>query len=377
MHYYFITIILLFFLEGCNNSVQQDNDLFNKNYDPRGFTIDTITDSPASRKLTVYNPWEKANDISLEYFLVNREVIDLKNLIGKRIIRTPVQRVICLSTTHLAYLEALSVSDKIVGISGSQYVSNPAIRNKIEEGGIPDVGYGQNLNYELIVNLKPDLVIAYGIGGEVTSYSSRLEELNIPVVMVGEYLEESPLGKAGWINFFGALFEKEEMAETYFQGIVEEYVELKRLAAAAKEKPKVLVGSPYKDSWWVPGGNSYLANLIADAGGEYLGRRNRSHESYVISFENALAWGSEADIWINMSNLSSKREILASDERFKSFRVFNEGKLFNNIRGLSSHGGNDFWESGTINPHLVLRDLISIFHPELIEEKLTYYQEIQ
>jgi iron complex transport system substrate-binding protein len=90
--------------------------------------------------------------------------------------------------------------------------------------------------------------------------------------------------------------------------------------------PEVLVGSPYKDAWWVPGGNSYLANLIADAGGNYIGRNNPSHESYVISFENALAWGGRADVWINMGNLASKTEVLAADQRFESFAVFNKGK---------------------------------------------------
>ena len=274
-------------------------------------------------------------------------------------------------------MEVLSVNDKVVGISGSQYISNPSIRKRMEEGDVPDVGYGQNLNYEVIVNQQPDLVLAYGIGGEVTSYLSRLEELNIPVVMIGEYLEESPLGKAGWIKFFGALFEKEDVAEAYFTKVVSEYTNLKEHAERAQDKPKVLVGSPYNDSWWVPGGNSYLANLISDAGGDYLGKQNQSHESYVISFENALAWGSEADIWINMSNLSSKNEILASDQRFQSFRVFKQGKLYNNIKRLTSYGGNDFWESGTVNPHLVLRDLITIFHPDLVEEELIYYQKIQ
>jgi iron complex transport system substrate-binding protein len=265
----------------------------------------------------------------------------------------------------------------VVGISGSQYVSNPEIRLRMGQGEVPDVGYGQNLNYELIVNLKPDLVLMYGIGSEVMSLSHKLEELGIPAVMVAEYLEESPLGKAGWIKFMGAFFEKEDRADGYFKRVEDEYNRLKDLAAERIHKPIIMVGSPYKDSWWVPGGNSYLANMIADAGGEYIGKNNPSHESYVISFENALAWGGEADIWMNMGNLSSKREILAADQRFQSFKVFRDGKLYNNINRLSSHGGNDFWESGTVNPHLILRDLIKIFHPGVIEEELLYYKEIK
>lgn len=120
-----------------------------------------------------------------------------------------------------------------------------------------------------------------------------------------------------------------------------------------------------------------MANLIADAGGDYLGKDNQSNESFAISFENALVWGSQADVWINMGNLSSKKEIRDTDERFENFNVFNEGRLFNNIKKLHPHGGNEFWESGTVNPHLVLRDLIHIFHPKLIQEELIYYSEIK
>lgn len=362
---------------GCSGTPEQNkNDRVNAGY-AKGFTIEKTDEFPGWTKLTVYNPWEKATNVSMEYYLAGKDIEIPGSLADKKIIRTPAERVICLSTTHLAFLDILGENPTVAGISGSKYITNPGIRSRMENGEVPDVGYGQNLNFELIVSLKPDVILVYGIGSEVTSYSRKLDELGIPVLMVGEYLEESPLGKAEWLKFISVLFNKEELAEEYFTKIEAEYNRLSRLVTDLRHKPKVLVGSPYKDSWWVPGGNSYLSNLIKDAGGEYLGERNDSHESYVISFEHALAWGSEADVWINMSNLSSKKEILGVDERFTSFRVFREGILFNNIKRLSTHGGNDFWESGTVNPHLILRDLIAIFHPGLINDELVYYQEIE
>ena len=108
-----------------------------------------------------------------------------------------------------------------------------------------------------------------------------------------------------------------------------------------------------------------------------MGKSNLSHESYVISFENAFVWANEADVWINMGNLSSKNEVLSADERFENFKVLKDGKLFNNINKMSENGGNDFWESGTVFPNLVLRDLITIFYPGLVEEELVYYKEIK
>jgi iron complex transport system substrate-binding protein len=374
MRIIFGLLISFLIIAGCNYPEVNSNDNNESGQLSRGFRIDK---TEAFTRLTVFNPWEKANNVSIEYYLVNRDRNVPEPLAGKRIIRTPVQRVICLSTTHLSFLDVLGEVHTVAGISGSQYISGEKIRERMEKGEVPDVGYGQNLNYELIVNQKPDVVLVYGIGSEVTSYTRKLEELGVPVVMVAEYLEETPLAKAEWIKFIAALFEKVDLAEQYFYETEEEYDRLKSLAAEKKNKPKVLVGSPYRDTWWVPGGKSYMANLIADAGGDYLGSRNSSHESYVISFENALAWSSMADVWINMGNLSSKREITGSDQRFENFKVLKEGKLYNNIRRLSSHGGNDFWESGTVNPHLILRDLMAIFHPDLVEEEMIYYTEIE
>ncbi len=365
--------ILIILFAGCNPPADNSSTI-RFNAFANGFQLikkDQVT------RLTVFNPWEKAKNITVDYFLIDKRRDIPDYLFDKRVIKTPVERVICLSTTHLSFLDVLDETDAVVGISGSQYVSCQKIRQRMEMGEVPDVGYGQNLNYELIVTQKPDLVMLYGVGSEVTGIIQKLEELGIPVIMMAEFLEENPLGKAEWINFVAALFQKEKEAASFFKGVVAEYQRLKELTEDVIEKPKVMVGSPYKDSWWVPGGNSYLANLISDAGGNYLGKDNTSHESYIISFENALVWGSIADIWINMGNLASRKEIIAADERFRNFNVFRERKIFNNIKRLGSHGGNDFWESGTVNPHLVLRDLIRIFHPGLADGETYYYLEIE
>lgn len=367
-------LILTLLLEGCLTPAKKMQATKNSNHFARGFQFEKEGDIT---HLTVFNPWEKARNVKFDYYLVNRKKAVPDSLQSKTIIRTPVKRIICLSTSHLGFIDVLGENQSVVGISGAQYVSNSEIQQRIRQGEAVDVGYGQNLNYEVIVKQQPDLVMVYGVGSEVTSYTQKLEELGIPVIMNAEYLEEAPLGKAEWIKFMGAFFEKEAEAEIYFGEVEENYLSLEKMVDNKKERPKVMVGAPYKDSWWVPGGNSYLGNLIHDAGGDYLGKDNRSHESYIISFENALSWGNQADIWINMGNLASKREILATDSRFKNFRVLTNGKIFNNNKRLSEQGGNDFWESGTVHPDLILRDLITVFYPGLISEEMVYYQQIK
>ncbi len=368
---YFLSII---FFANCSGGKNPEQKISGSNKYAHGFEI---VKNENHTKLSVFNPWEKAENISVDYYLIKKGTALPDSLTKEKVIRTPVERVICLSTTHIAFLEALNETGTIAGISGSQYVSNPDVRKRIKNREVADVGYGQNLNYEEIVNRQPDLVMVYGVGSEVTSYTQKLEELGIPVILIAEYLEENPLGKTEWIKFIGALFEKDEKAATYFSEVENNYLELKKKAAGKPDKPKVLVGSPYEETWWVPGGNSYMANLISDAGGDYLGKENGTNESYAISFENALAWGGRANVWINMGNLSSRKEIRAANERFARLKVFKEGIIYNNTKRLSSHGGNDFWESGTVHPDWILRDLIHIFYPGLIDAEMIYYEAVK
>jgi iron complex transport system substrate-binding protein len=139
-----------------------------------------------------------------------------------------------------------------------------------------------------------------------------------------------------------------------------------------------MTGMPYRDAWWVPGGRSYLANLIGDAGGNYIFNENDSHESFVISMEEAIIRSSSADFWIHTGMVSGKDEILAADTRFAGFTMFRQAHIYNNNRRSTPGGGNDFWESGTVFPDRILADLIRIFHPGLLPaDSLTYYIEIQ
>lgn len=330
------------------------------------------------RRLTVKNPWEQARNVAINYYLVDKNQPVPDSLAGKKIIRTPVERIVCLSTSHLAFLEALGEDQAVTGISGAGYISSPFIRQAVDEGRVADVGYGQNLNYEEIIRQAPDAVMVYGVDSEITGFLRKFEDLGIPAIMNAEYLEETPLGKAEWIRFVGALFNKEALADSLFRETESRYQQLTELARQASPRPAVLVGLPYRDSWWVPGGRSYLAHLIEDAGGNYSGRDNPSHESYVISFEEAFTRAATADIWLNVGMVSSKAEILAADARFANFPVFRNGRIFNNNQVSTEMGGNDFWESGTVHPDRILSDLIQLFHPGLLPPaELFYYKEIK
>lgn len=372
---YGLVFFILVIMAGCNQDQKPRPERVSSNRYARGFEIKKL--GPIE-KITVFNPWEQASNISFDYYLIQEGATPPDSVDPKRIIYTPVERVVCLSTSHIAFLDVLGETEGIVGISGSRYVSTPAIRQKLGSGEVIDVGYDQGFNYELLLQKNPELVLVYGIGSEVSTQVRKMEDLGLKVFFVAEYLEEAPLGKAEWIKCLAPLFGKEKEAALFFNRIEENYLSLKKAAGWAGEKPNVMVGLPYRDSWWVPGGKSYLSNLINDAGGNYIGKENLSHESFVISFENALGWSTVADVWINLGMADSKAEILSDDERIGKFPAFNDGKIFNNINRVSPDGGNDFWESGTVYPDRILGDLIRIFHPGLLEgAELVYYKEVK
>lgn len=370
--YLFLSVFLI--LTACEAGKQNHPELSSNTY-AGGFGI-TVEDGITV--LTIKNPWEKARDVEVRYYLVDRNGEVPASLAGKNVIRTPVKSIICLSTTHLGFLDKIGEIASVSGISGGVYVTNPEILRRIKNGEIPDVGYGQNLNYEEIIRLKPDVVMVYGVDSDVTGILGKFRDLGIATVLNAEYLETSPLGKAEWIKFVGALYNKQEWADSVFISVEKEYIRLKGLVPDDTHRPGVMMGLPYRDAWWVPGGKSYMANLIGDAGGNYLGSDNSSRESYVISFEQALVWASEAEVWLNVGMVNSRQEIIAADSRFSRFGVYNQGRIYNNNKQTTISGGADFWESGAAAPEKILADLISIFHPGLLPgHTFFYYQEIR
>lgn len=324
----------------------------------------------------VYNPWQQAEDITFSYVLGS---IKPKNLNENEIfIKTPVTKVICMSTTHIAYLDALGQLQSIKGVSGSAFINNLFVNEEIEKGNIPDVGYEQNLNFELILSLKPDLVFAYSVGAEVSGVVTKLKALGIPVVIVGEYLENEPLAKAEWLKFFSVFFNAYEKAGSIFDSIQSQYNTVKLLAQRAKGRPIVMSGLPWNGSWYVSGGQTYTGKLIEHANADYIWKNEQSRESIPVDYELVFQKSSQAEIWVNLGSTNSIEEVYQTDKRLAGFKAYKNKQLFNNNARSSKGGGNDYWESGILNPQIILKDLIYIFHPELLpNHQLVYYQKLE
>jgi iron complex transport system substrate-binding protein len=329
-------------------------------------------------RLTVINPWQGSSGIKLTYFLVRRGAEVPDGIDTSMIIYVPVRNIICMSATHAVMIEALGEDKTITGISGADLIYSESLNARIRQGFVKDVGYESSLNNELILNLKPDLIMMYGIGGESAGYVSKIKELGVPIMYNADYLEKDPVGKAEWIKVFGALYSRENLADSIFNSELSEYEDLcNYINRNVKDRPRVMLGLPYRDTWYISPGNSYINKLISDAGGKYIWDDKISEISMPFGLENVYMRAVNSDFWLNTGTATRLDEIAETDYRLAELPVFKNGKVYNNNLKVTSAGGNDYWETGTIHPSLILKDMAKIFHPELFPDyKLFFYRKL-
>lgn len=289
----------------------------------------------------------------------------------KHIIHIPIKKAVCFSTTYVSFITCLNEVESIKGLSGLKYVCNPLVVQQIETNRIQEVGFDRQLDYERIIAIRPDVVFAFGVDNESLSGFQKLVKLGVPIVLVDDYLESQPLGRTEWIKFFGCFYDKLPMAQNYFDSVADRYNEIK--AQPIQHHPKVLVGLPWKGTWWVPGGDSFFANFIKDAGGVYA-TENASSESVPYSLEQIFSAASDADVWLNVSEKTRRGQIPEVDHRLEKFQPYKQAKIYNNNKIVNQYGGCDFWESGIVHPEVILQDLRNIFEEK--DSNLFYYVKL-
>lgn len=338
-----------------------------------GFDIQGA-DSKQSVLLTVTNPWQGADGIAVQLFIARDGETAPEGFDGQ-VLEGDADRIVAMSSTHIAMLDAIGEVDRVVGVSGIDYISNPDIQARRDRIG--DVGYEGNINYELLLSLDPDLVLLYGVNG-ASGMEPKLRELGIPFMYVGDYLEESPLGKAEWMVALSEVVGCRSEGEKVFAEIPVRYNALKqRVAENALDAPSVMLNMPYGDSWFMPSAGSYAVRLIEDAGGDYIYKKNTGNASTPVDMEEAYLLASAADLWLNVGMASTLGEVKAACPKFADTRCFRNGYVYNNNACTNAAGGNDYFESAVVHPDLLLRDLVKIFHPELVEEPFVYYKRLK
>lgn len=305
----------------------------------------------------------------------------------------PMDNIVCMSTSHVAFLSETDRASAITGVSGAGFLSDPELKGRQD---LAEVGYDATFDYEMVMRLDPDVVLAYSVSSVEPQYVSRLRSMGISVFVLYDHLEQHPLARAEYVRVAGALTGARDVSDSLFRSVSEKYM---GMAAAVADsigrrpesgsaggpildshvRPGVLLNLPYSDMWYVPGAENYMSALIRDAGGEVLGAAKGSAASSVISVEDAYRLSRKADFWLNTGNCTSRKQIESLHPLFPRFGPMRRThSVFNNVARVNAAGGNDFWESGAAHPEMILSDLIAIFRGEAGDgSALHYYIEVE
>ena len=324
--------------------------------------------------LTINSPWPKAEK-TYRYALVQKNMaskITLNKDEFDGIITIPIEKIVVTSTTHIPALELLGVEESLIGFPGTDYISSEKTRTRIDNGNIRELGKNEGMNTEVLLEIQPDVVIGFGIDGNNKSFET-IKKSGIPVIYNGDWMEQSPLAKAEWVKFFGVLYNKEKVADSIFNSIEKSYLEAKSLASNAQNKPTILSGAMHKDIWYLPNGKSTEAQILKDANVNYLWSNTEGSGSISLNFEVVFEKAKNADLWINPSYYTSYEALEKANQHYTKFDAFKNKNIYTFAKTTGATGGVLYYELGIARPDLVLKDIIKICHPELLDSYNPYF----
>jgi iron complex transport system substrate-binding protein len=382
---YKVFIFSLFCLSSCKqktgtsttiSSPASKEDLFKHKTQIRhskGFSITYFNNYKLVKILNHFS----GNADTLQYLLVQRGTARPKGYPTAQVVEIPVQSLVVTSSMHIGLADYAGAADLITGLADFKYISAPAVRKNMAAGKVKEVGMGSDMNNELLVAMHPGLIMTTGSPDARFSRYQTLIGAGVPVMQNAEWLETDPLARTEWVKLMGALLNKEEVVDKKFSEVEQEYNRLANMAIKAANKPSVIIGMPFKGSWFMPDGDSYMARFLHDAGASYQWSGVKGTGSLALDFEAVAPVALAADFWLHPSTSNSLQEIKGADTRFADFKPFKKGNVYNNNKRTNDIGSNDYWESGAVNPHIILADMIKILHPELLpDHQLVYYKKL-
>jgi len=328
-----------------------------------------IIESGEKKVISIYHPWDSI--MPPQFFYLLPQTTKASATKDTVIIHIPVKRIVCLSASHLSFLDALGQIDKLVGVNNADYVVSQEFQNLVESGKIKEIGIGDRFKLEGLIELAPDIVMVSPQPGQ--SFEP-LVNAGLTIIPNGDYLESHPLGRAEWIKLMGVLFGCEDRAISIFDSIKNEYNNLKNLTAGIQNRPKILSGNQYGGFWTLPGGRSYEAQFMADAGAEFFYPENTLRGSLTLDFETVYAKGFDADFWrilVYEKEEYSYQKLEKEDQRYVDFKAFKDRKVF-----ICNTFATPYHQKGLLEPQVILADYINIFHPGLLPDHQNIYYQL-
>ena len=374
MKFYYIVSIAIFFM--FTNCKQKENNLENSNKSTnsikhaKGFSIEKYPDYSL---LKVTNAYPDSKETYT--YILHKKAVQLPDSLKKyTAIEIPVKKIIVTSTTHIPSLEMLGVENTLVAFPSTQYISSEKTRALIDNGSIREIGNNNALNTEVILDIQPDVIVGFSIDGDIKSFKT-LEKSGQKILFNADWTEKTPLGKAEWLKFFGALYDLDDKANSLFSTIEKEYNEALALAQKTTSQPTILSGAIYEDQWYLPQGDSWAAYFLKEANGNYLWKDTKGTGSLALSFETVLDKAKDAAFWIGPGQFSSMAQILDKNPNYKYFKAVQDKNVYSFSSKKGKTGGVIYYELAPNRPDLVLKDILKILHPEVLPDYQLYFFE--
>lgn len=360
---YIVTWVLL--LSACGggsktSSLQAEGDTVRMKYS----SLLQIVKHADYTVVTIRNPWDTLKVLHT-YLLADREKPLPEHLPEGTVVRTPLQKSVIYSSVHCSLWSELDELKGIGGVCGLEYIKLPQIQEGCRNGSIVNVGNSMNPDIERIIDLRPDAILLSPF--ENSGGYGRVGKLNIPIIECADYMETSALGRAEWMRLYGLLLGKEAQADSLFAGIEKEYLTLtQQVKSQNLKRPTVISEMKNSSAWYIPGGNSTMGRLYQDAGADYVFAYLSNNGSVPLAFETVFDRGGNADIWLikyNQPQDKTYSELERDYAPYARFKAFQDRKVY----GCNTNHV-PFYEESPFHPELLLKDLIKIFHPELLPD---------
>ena len=276
-------------------------------------------------------------------------------------VRVPITNTICMTSLQLSNFTILDAHDVVKGLTGTKNLFNEDILARVKDGRIVKIGMEGNFDTEMVLAANPQVIF---ISPSKRGGYDAIKETGITLVPHLGYQELDPLGQAEWIKFIGMFIGKEQKANEVFAGIESRYNELKEKASKVSTRPTVTSGEMHYGNWHAVGGKNYLAQIFRDAGADYvINDEETSGEN--LEFEKMYALAANADYWRILNSFPgdfSYEALKASEPRNELFKAFKERKvIYCNMKQQP------YYEISPVQPDVLLKDFVAIFHPELVE----------
>lgn len=310
---------------------------------------------------------------SLRYLLVeDKDKAPENTQAYDAVVQVPIKTIVVTSTTHIPSLDMLGETQTLIGFPDLDFISSTSARSLIDQGKVIGLGKNEVIDVERVLELNPEVLVSFAVDG-LDPKLKTIAKAGIPVLYNSDWVETSPLGKAEWIKFFGALYGKYDLATELFEEVEKEYLNIKELAEQATYRPTVFSGAMYKDVWFVPQGESWAAQFIADAQGEYLWKDTKGTGSNPLGLESVLEKAHLADVWLDPSAFISKESLAKANKVYSQFEAFKTDNIYTYVLKKGATGGVIYFELGPNRPDIILKDILYILHPELLPDYTPYF----